>query len=674
VRIYRTFDVTAGSARARYQSRRLGARLPSTGREPSVGAWRRLAADARNGAVTQKKDFIMLKLSSRTIVFSQVLTLVLIAGCGGGSGSTPSAGATCTLSSDCQSPLVCSASRCHAQCAETRDCDYGQRCVKLGTSFLCQFQSEAKCVYNSDCTSPLICAVDLQCRAQCQADRDCAKNQVCTSTTKVCAERTEVNAGGDLTPVGSVPPLDGSTTGGPTDAGRDGPADVPQFAGPDVPAPGDPVGQPDGGSLGETGIRGTDGGPSNPDGRGNLADVAGNSNPSPQTQFGFTVQGDSNPNFYSGIGVRAQNQMVIFSGYSGPDPTASPDAGTPARVNYVYMQAFDPISGSSKGSAVPFFDAKNFVPGGGANKYLNLVAAAVAPTGEIILLYEADATGIHAAFLGNSSGSAGANGLQLNRIVQVEVATIGHQPNCTWANGINAFACSWQYGSGSALKIRKFFPDGRPAGGDVDQVPTDSSNDSTYGGCFVGMGSSGSRFGVGYYSAVGGASWMPRLTILDTQSNQLGSPLIVGSEQSRDWVAVAGTENGLIAFYNDLGIGATFVPIGADGTVSAATSVDAGARPGFHFAGSKSALVGRAINDDVGGVGGAGLALLYDTGVSFAYVQADGSTHVGPGTVISHSYATGDVIEVTNFGGSFGVSLYSVQSHSTQMASTSSSP
>jgi hypothetical protein len=130
------------------------------------------------------------------------VTAVTVIGCsssnGGGSAPVTNAGTGCTLPSDCQNPLICTAGRCHAQCAETRDCDFGQRCVKIEDNSVCQLQAEAKCTYNSQCPTPLICAVDLQCRAQCQADRDCTKGQLCTLTSKVCAEPAELNAGKDL--------------------------------------------------------------------------------------------------------------------------------------------------------------------------------------------------------------------------------------------------------------------------------------------------------------------------------------------------------------------------------------------------------------------------------------------------------------------------------------------
>jgi hypothetical protein len=611
----------------------------------------------------------MLRTRSCTMAASSVLALagmLALAGCSGdSSGATPPAGSTCTLSSDCQNPLVCTAGRCHAQCAESRDCDYGQRCVKLGTTFLCQLQSEAKCVYNSDCTSPLICAVDLQCRQQCQADRDCAKGQVCTPTTKVCAEQTEVNAGGDITPAASSPAVDGSPAGGSLDAS----ADVPQTL--DVALPGDPVGQSDGGaSLGDGGGSAGLDGSSKSDGR--VGDTLGSSNPSPQTQFGFTVQGDSNPSFFSGIGVRAPNQLLIFNGYFGSEPTVSSDAGAPTRANYVYVQAFDPISGDSKGPAVPFFNAKNYDPSNAQSQVIGLGAAAVAPTGEIILLYDAGGFGLNAAFLGSSASDAGVSGLQLNKIVQVEVSQIAHQPNCIWSNAIAAFACSWHYllsNTQRVVRVRKFLPDGRPAGGDSDQVPTDSSDNSTRYSDSVGLGISGSRFGVGYYSNV---DYKPRLSVLDTKGSLIGSPVsLAASPHDNDWIAVAGTSAGLLAFLDDAGTAAVLVPVASDGSVPVTSNADAGALPGFRFPGTKSAVSGRALNDDVGGVGGVGLALLYNDGASFAYVLADGSTHLGPGSVISHAYTSGDTIEITNFGGSFGVSLYSAQSHSTQMAATS---
>jgi hypothetical protein len=140
-----------------------------------------------------------------------------------------------------------------------------------------------------------------------------------------------------------------------------------------------------------------------------------------------------------------------------------------------------------------------------------------------------------------------------------------------------------------------------------------------------------------------------------------------------DWVTLGGTSAGFVGFYDVYqtgGVAEVLVPVAADGGVPGAfagDAGDAGAFPGFQFPGTKTAVYARAMNDDVGGVGGVGAAFLFSDGVDFAYVNADGVTHVGPSSLISHTYAGGDIIHVNNTGGSFGVSLFSTAAHSTQV-------
>ena len=399
----------------------------------------------------------------------------------------------------------------------------------------------------------------------------------------------------------------------------------------------------------------------------------GNSCPSPQTQFNLMVQGDADTlHFQSGLGVRTADELLIFDGYLGPDPMApagaAPDAASPSQVYYVYVQAFDTANGQSKGAARPFFKA-----GDSNTNAITLHTAAIAPTGEIILLYNVPAIGMSAAFLSKSTTDGGVAGLQVNRIVQVEVAPLLSQPDCIWSVASKAFVCSWLYASagGWAVKVRKFLPDGRSAGGDTDEVPTDRADN--YARSNTGdVGTSGNLFGVGY---LGYNDGYPRLTVMDKLGNQVGSTIeLQQTPASANWVTVAGTSAGFVTFYDQGGVAETLVRVDSSGNVAAATGADAGVLPGFHFTGTKAALGARAINDDVGGVGGVGLALVYSEGVDFAYVSSDGITHLGPGSVISHSRVGGDYINITNFAGSFGVSLYSTAAHSTQMAATGCTP
>jgi hypothetical protein len=625
---------------------------------------------------------------SRSPVAANLACLVgafWMAGCGGSHSSNNAtlAGNTCTVNSECQEALVCTSGRCHAECVETRDCAYGQRCVKMGAASLCQLQVETKCAYNSDCSTPLICAVDLQCRAQCQTERDCTKGQVCTPTTHVCAETSEVSTTGELQVLSPPSSSDGGTDGGTTlDAAKDTAQTSDTI---DAPA-----------SFGETGgTAGADGGKTDggtgtdartgTGGAGGGSGGGGGSCPTAQTQFGFIAKGDSNPNFKSGVGVRTASEMIIFNGYTGPDPSpnananADADAGS-ATTYYIYGQAFNPATGESRGPAQPLFNAGPLVTG----KNIVLQSASIAPTGEVLLLYTfCDGNynwcyGVTAAFLGRSSADAGPGGLQLTRTVQAEVALLYGGITSYWSMASKSFVASWHYSDGVSaypVKIRTFLVDGRSAKGDVDQVPTDIYDNSAQGTSQIG--GAGNLVGVGYLNWRG---WLPRLTVLDSSGNQVGSTIELQQSGVAKWITVAGTSAGFVALWDSSGVAASLIPIGSDGKLTGGGTnpdggtTDGGTLPVFRFPGTTQAWYGRAINDDVGGVGGVGLLLAYSDRISFAYVGADGSSHVGPGSVFAHTTATGDCINISNSAGSFGLSLFSATDHSTQIAATICSP
>jgi hypothetical protein len=628
------------------------------------------------------------------IGFSCLVGAFWMSGCSSSHSSNNAnlAGNTCTLTSDCQESLVCTAGRCHAECAQTRDCASGQRCMNMGGAFYCLLQVESKCVYNSDCPSPAVCAVDLQCRSQCKSERDCAKDQVCTPTSHVCAETSEVNAQGELAVVS--PPADGGagvdggggagtdggsgdsidTKGTTTDASASDARDAPQTDGPgdksDTPVTGGETGGTAGTGGKNDGGAGKDGG-TGTGGKGGSTGTAGNSGPctEAQTKFGFIAKGDSNPKFTSGVGVRTAKEMIIFNGYSGPDPTPNADAGT-ATTYYVYSQAFDPDTGNSKGPAQLLFNA-----GAYDNGYvIFLDSASIAPTGEVLLLYKfcyANLSGcyrVNAAFLSASSADAGAGGLQLTRIVQADVAQINGALTSYWSAASNSFVASWTYLAGSSWlgRVRTFTADGRAGKGDVDQVPTNRSENSLGSN---EVGGAGNLVGVGFTDS---GSLYPLLTVLDGKGNQVGSIIPLESYSSK-WMAVGGTATGFVTFWDSAGVASAFVPISADGNSVVVANADGGTLAGFRFSGTTRASWGRALNDDVGGAGGVGLVLHYSDRISFAYVGADGTSHVAPASVIAKSAGTGDIVNISNFGGSFGLSLYDAATHFTQMAVSSCS-
>ena len=427
------------------------------------------------------------------------------------------------------------------------------------------------------------------------------------------------------------------------------------------------------GAGGATGGTGTAGGGGGPGGAG-AAGSAGGGSPidgstdapgltdggstgttclSPQTQFGFIAQGDSNAGFTSSVGVRTATQFLVFSGYNGPDPQADGGADAGASVNLIYWQAFDATTAKSVGPAKPLVLTDSTSVG-----YIYLDDVSIAPTGEIAVLYthidpvHAIAVGLSVAFLAPTTSTSGP---QVQQNVQIESAQVSNpaiinapyqgQPHAIWSTFSHAFVFSWTYITGSPhARVRKFLANGAAAGGDTTTVPTDDPRayvDYESGS----VGTSGALFGVAVIpSGLAG----PSLTLLDALGNEVGSSLQIAMVQEGQaasggyyWVTTAGTAQGFVYFTGTLPVREFFVPTTPDGGVAAvadggtATLVGGAALPGFSFTGTAGAVIGRAISDDTGGPGGVSALLLDVNGADFIYVNADGVTHVGPTTVIS---------------------------------------
>ena len=592
------------------------------------------------------------------------IVAVLAVGCS--SSKKIDVGTPCVLNSDCNNPLSCTYGKCHEGCRSTVDCQPGQECTKVSGLGVCLLPAEATCTaVNPSCATPLVCASDLHCRSTCtSAVTDCMGSQACVSG--VCADQTDL-VNGQLPQKYTA--LDAGIDSQPSTTGRDASTGLND----DLATDGQVTGAGGASGTGGSGTGGSgalDGGTGGKGGADGSADAPLIVQICPQTQFGFVAEGDTHPNFVSGVGLRTATQLLIFSGYHGPDPTATPDAGSvAATVNYVYVQAFDPTSAKSLWPAQPLFAANASDSNG-----LMLQTAAISPGGQIALIYQSGTAGMGAAFLDTLPSDAGTGPIkyQVNHIVPLEVSSLGSQPQAIWSAVYNAFVFSWRYGPGGAwpIKLRKFLADGRSAGGDTDSVPTTVTNNDTSGYGSGTVAASRTLFGVAYLATSTNA---PYMTILDALGNQLGATLpLQPSPAGAYWVTAAGTAAGFVTFYDQGGVAASLIPVSSDGTVSALpASVDAGVLPGFHFSGTKAANNGRALNDDVGGAGGVGLAILYNDGVAFAYVNADGLTHVGPASVMAHAYGNGDTINISNFAGSFAVSLYSAGEHKTRVAASS---
>jgi hypothetical protein len=594
----------------------------------------------------------------RPRVLGAFLGLVVGAAAGAASCSKSSAVAldqACSINSDCDSQLVCAFGRCHDQCKSSRDCASGERCVVSGSVGVCQLTQESMCAAGTPCEPGEVCGADLQCRVQCTASGGCVAGDYCVTmgASDACysatssADEATLIAAGVLSPDGSV--LEDASSGS---LSLDGSASTPDGSNGAGETDGTAAAMSDAGEGGSTG--------------------AVTTCPTPQTQFGSTAQGDSNPNFTSGVGVRTATQLLIFSGYAGGG-----DAGDAGTDNLVYVQAFDPTTANSLGPAQPLFAAPT-----GAGFVLE--SASVAPTGEIALAFNyggsanwasasSSQTSLYAAFLGNSA-DAGPAGVALQRApIEIESAQIEGQPHVIWSKATGAFVFSWVYVSGGwFVGTKNFLPNGQAAGG-TDPVPSNQGNAQVGFGSASDQGSAAAGpnlVGVAFQTSsngVGGQNYWPSLTILDLNGNQVGSAVLV-SMAGYNWVTVGATAEGFVCVYDNggLGVAGAFVPTSAD---AGAVISDAGFS-GFSFTGSMQAKDAHAINDDTGGPGGVGVALLYANGLSFAYVNADGVTHVGPTSVIAHTYAAYDQLNISNFKGSFGLSLYSAASQSTQMAAS----
>ncbi|MDB4980073.1 MAG: hypothetical protein JWM82_825 [Myxococcales bacterium] len=587
--------------------------------------------------------------------------VLLIVACSGG--SKPPPGKPCLMNSECTSPLSCSFGTCHVTCVEARDCSPGQDCVKSPKGSVCQQPTEKHCDYRSDCQSPLFCAVDRQCRSQCKVDIDCpTSTQKCVAPDMVCAEPGDINPTTHLLKNALATPVPDAPDGGAGDGA----------------APGDGAITSDG-SAGDvkdanTMETGADGG-----------GIVVNSCPTPQTTFPNVFQGTSNASFTSGVAARSGSQVYIFSAYSGPVPTptdagADPDAAV-VNGNFLYAQTFDVATGLAAGPAASLFQIEE----NGYEPYFYVQDVAVAPTGEIVLIYghgtpgHVEQTANFASFFTvGAPQDAGGGGLQLAKTVQIESLNWG-SPRATWSAGGQVFVLSWRAFGAGAPRVRKFLRDGSAAGGDTNEVPTVVG----FGASFDQGHAGTSRDLVGVtYGTCCTQSNNPYLTVLGADGNQVGDSINLKPSFSfgvqTDWLTVGGTAKGFATFFHS-GATATevFVPTTDTGVVifpDGGTGTDGGSDAGpdggvtpapfASFSFPSTSTTAHAISDDTGGQGGVGLVVLESNGATFIYVTADGSQHVTAGTPLSSS--TGAQVAIANYRGSFSISLYDSAKHATQ--------
>jgi hypothetical protein len=586
-------------------------------------------------------------------------------GCGGSKPSTPQ----CSLNSDCikaSTPgLVCALGYCVTACKLSSDCPNGERCVNVtksgeadaaaadgGMSLVavgtnCEAPELSTCSYNHDCVAPLVCSSDHQCRDQCQTDVDCPMQQVCTSMTHLCAD----------------PTVDKDYNAAINDF-------VVNDAGMGIPQGGN-TGTGTGGKGAGSGTGGSgSGGHSGSGGSG----TAVNSCPSPQTSFGNIALGDANPAFTSGIGVRDGDSLYVFSGYVAP-PSDAGNAGS----NSIYVQAFDPATGNSKGPAALLAQTAD-------GPSFGVSDVSVAPTGEIAILHsrasavDSYQNQLYVSFLAAPAAQtdAGAAGLTVVKTVQLESINEGDQ-HVVWSVANAAFIISWKYDTtGWFARVRRFLPDGRSAGGDTSPIPVPANLYDPQSSIDSQVGTSGSLLGVSYDNY---PTNRPFLTILGPDGLQVGDLVPLAPNTGVvSWVSVGGTTRGFVTLFNGSGstVNGVFVPISGSTSVitDAGASVDAGdggiAKDLVNFSIPSNATNGKIVSDDTGGLGGVGAVLLESEGANFIYVAADASKRLVSGAVISSSH--GAQVGLSNYHGSFALSLYDSTTHATQVVASGCSP
>jgi hypothetical protein len=573
----------------------------------------------------------------------------VVASCGGGS-AKPAPGMGCALNSDCATGLTCTFGLCHSACVVNGDCPTGQLCVESNTGTdggklnVCQLPTELKCVYNSNCASPLVCARDEQCRNQCQANVDCVSPQVCTDS-KVCALTSQLAPGTNDVPV--VTTGQGGGAGSQTAGAGGGAGATATGTGGSAGASGGGAGK--GGAGGKGGAAGASSG------------TGGSTCTGPQDQFSNVSQGDANPAFNSAVAVRNADTLFIFSGYRGAAPVDGGADGGAMAGFAIYVQTFDAVTGIKRGASKFLMSVPFGIGGLGVND------VAVAPTGEIALLYTVAsmnnyADALYMTVFSTAPGDGGTTALTVEKTVQLESVFLG-SPRVIWQPSTQQFVVSWKYqgsGGGWFARVRRYHSNGNAAGAAINAIPT-------YGGIYqpnqeddAYVGASGSYLGLGYQSTNNNWAY---LTIVDADGFQVGPIVSVSNGGVDNWVAAGGTSQGFVTMWTGNGhISGVFVPLTGTGSVLSDAGVPDGGQPPLKpFSFTSTAATGKLINDDYGGANGVGAVFLENDGASFVYVTTDGAKSFAEGTVLSSNGAI--QADISNFGGSFVVSLFNGTTH-----------
>ena len=462
---------------------------------------------------------------------------------------------SCSINSDCDSPLICAFGKCHKACEVSSDCPVtspAERCIVSGTTGVCELPQELTCSGTKPCPTTLLCASDEQCRTPCEMTNQCAGGQVCLAQAVTaivggaCFDDTELGDGG----------LPGSVDGAGGSSGGDG------------------AGGSSGGSMDGSPSSGMDGSGTTP---------PGCSNPS---AFGRAALGATKATYASGAGTRTASGLLLLSDDNAP---VGSDAGN---IQLAVPQAFD-FAGNPLTTG-PTLQPVSFGGAIGA-----IVAAGTAPDGTTLIAYD--------ALFANQYGST--NYELLNADLSLRVAAnldnAAELPvDVQWAG--DRFIVAWIYNgsSGRGVKVQMLGTDGSVLG--ATTLTTGAPGNAVFGSQ-ISAAVSGNTAAIGYVSAV---DQTPTVQLLDLNGTPIGSPVSLAPVRAAVF-GLGGTATGFVGVYygaGDAGSVAESVPLTLAGT--GAPTVGSAAA----IAGGKIDVV-RGSSDGTG----AGFAILYDSTLTFGY-------------------------------------------------------
>ncbi len=380
-----------------------------------------------------------------------------------------------------------------------------------------------------------------------------------------------------------------------------------------------------GGSIAESGVAGPiDGSAVAPGDTG--ASMTVGPGCSGASTFGPEAVGAPKASYSSGVGTRTASGLLLFT---------SDNAGRMDDAGMFYaadIEGFD-FSGHAQDAGLP--PALSF--GGGLP---TLVAATTAPDGTTALFYDAlfsgQYTSTHIELLAPDLSIRISNALE---------PTASEPGDVQWAG--DRFALAWLYGgnAGTGVKVQMLGTDGSVFSGAT--LATDVPSGVVGSNSIVSIGTSVSLglVAVGYVSKADGS---PVVQILDLMGNPVGGPVSLAQVQASA-LAVGGTASGFVAVYDGQG------DAGDVQQAVAITPSDAGDPTVSEPVGISGGVINevRASSDGVG----AAFLIEYGEGVSYGYASA-GSPLTFHATPVA-SAGGRDPINISSFGGRFGLFVYS---------------